>query len=371
MNRRTWALILLGAVVAVVVAAWVNAGETFPGRLDPRGVGPQGAQAVARVLEDQGVAVHIVRSNAEFLAAPVDNDTTVLVSDATVLGPSTIEDLLLHARFGEVVVVEPEPRITEELGYDGSPYFLLPEDDIDARCDRFSGLKVDVDEAIAYRPTRASCFQTEAGALVVAVDEQSLRTSVQLSYLGAGGILENRQILHGDNAAVALRLLGAHRQLVWYVPSASDLTAGDEVSLSALLPSWTVPGLWTLGLAVLGLIVWRARRLGRLATEPLPVTIKAIETTHSRGRLYRKANDRGHAAQALRRAAHGRVADRLGLPHHAAPAELIEAVASATGRPRDELTLLLYGAPPAGDRDLIQLATSLAALDDQLRKAPR
>ena len=364
MNRRSWILIILGALVAVVVAAWVNGGETYPGRLDPRSVGPQGAQAVARVLEDQGVEVRIVRSNAELLAAPVDGETTVLVSDSTDLGPSTIEQLLDHAESAQVVVVEPWPEITDDLGYDGSPYPLFPEGDVDANCDRFPGLTIEVDEAIAYHPTRVSCFGTEAGALVVTVGDH-------VTYLGAGAILENRQILHGDNAAVALRLLGAHRQLVWYVPSASDLSAGDEVSLSALLPSWTVPGLWTLGLAVLGLIVWRARRLGRLATEPLPVTIKAIETTHSRGRLYRKAHDRGHAALALRRAAHTRLADRLGLPHHVAPAELLEAVASASGRPRDELNLLQYGAPPAGDRDLIQLATSLAELDDQLRKAPR
>jgi len=365
MTRRSWMLIILGAVVAVVVAAWVNSsGQQFPGRLDPRSADPQGGQAVARVLEDQGVGVLIVRSNAEFLAAPVDDDTTVLVSDPFELGSSTIEDLLDHAGSAQVIVVEPWPEITDDLGYDGSPYPMLPEDDVDAHCDRFSGLTIDVDEAIAYHPTRSSCFATEGGALVVTVGDH-------VTYLGAGGILENRQILHGDNAAVALRLLGAQRHLVWYVPSAADLSAGDEVSLATLLPSWIMPGLWTVGLALLGLIVWRARRLGRLATEPLPVTIKAIETTHSRGRLYRKAHDRSHAALALRRAAHTRLADRLGLPHHAAPAELVEAVATASDRPRDELHHLLYGAPPAGDRDLVQLATSLAELDDQLRKVSR
>ena len=66
-------------------------------------------------------------------------------------------------------------------------------------------------------------------------------------------------------------------------------------------------------IAVLALLVWRSRRLGALASEPLPVVVKAIETTRSRGRLYRKAGDRDHAAGALRAAARVRAAERLGL----------------------------------------------------------
>ena len=102
---------------------------------------------------------------------------------------------------------------------------------------------------------------------------------------------------------MALRLLGQRDRLVWYVPEAADLVGDDGVSLRTLLPEWILPGLWIAGATVLALLLWRVRRLGPLVTEPLPVTVKAIETTQSRGRLYRKAGDRAHAAQALRRAA--------------------------------------------------------------------
>ena len=121
-------------------------------------------------------------------------------------------------------------------------------------------------------------------------------------------------MLAADNAAVALRLLGQRDRLVWYVPEAADLVGDDGVSLRTLLPEWIFPGLWIAGATVLALLLWRVRRLGPLVTEPLPVTVKAIETTQSRGRLYRKAGDRAHAAQALRRAARTSLASRLHLP---------------------------------------------------------
>ena len=66
-------------------------------------------------------------------------------------------------------------------------------------------------------------------------------------------------------------------------------------------------------------ILWRARRLGPLATEPLPVVVRAVETTRSLGRLYRRSGDRGHAAESLRRAARSRLAERLRLGSTARP----------------------------------------------------
>src|SRR4029453_11563161 len=104
------------------------------------------------------------------------------------------------------------------------------------------------------------CLEVGAGSLLAA-------PSYNLLVLGAGDILSNDHVLEADNAAVALRLLGPDKHLVWYVPTASDLAAGDEVGLGTLLPRWLTPGLWILAPAVVAVIVWRGRRLGRLATE--------------------------------------------------------------------------------------------------------
>jgi hypothetical protein len=177
-------------------------------------------------------------------------------------------------------------------------------------------------------------------------------------------------VLRADNAAVALRLLGQDDDLVWYVPTYDDLSGGDETGLGPLLPRWIEPGIWLMLVAAVFLVLWRARRLGKLATEPLPVVVKAIETTRSRGRLYRRAGDRGHAATALRTAARRRAAVRLRLGAGHSEADLVRDVARHTGRSEAEIAALVgsQAAEPTHDHDLIRLATDLAGLDREVRR---
>ena len=82
----------------------------------------------------------------------------------------------------------------------------------------------------------------------------------------------------------------------------TDLAGGDGVSPRSLLPRWLRPALWLLVL-VAASRWWCGVRAGSapLAVEPLPVEVKAVETTRNLGRLYRRAGDRAHAAEALRR----------------------------------------------------------------------
>ncbi len=132
-----------------------------------------------------------------------------------------------------------------------------------------------------------------------------------------------------------------------------------------------MPGLWTAAAALLLLVVWRGRRLGALATEPLPVVVRAIETTRSRGRLYRRAGDRGHAASILRAGARADLGEHLGLGAHHDTAALVRDVAVRTGRdPADVAALISPTAPvPSSDPDLIMLAQDLDRLDREVRDA--
>jgi hypothetical protein len=168
---------------------------------------------------------------------------------------------------------------------------------------------------------------------------------------------------------VALRLLGQDQRLVWYVPSLDDLTGDDGVSLQTLLPRFVRPGLALLAVAMVTLILWRGRRLGALATEPLPVVVRAVETTRRLGRLYRRSGDRGHAAESLRRAARARLAERLRLGSTIAPDVLVAEVARRTGRAQEDVQRLLGpgGGVPSSDRDLITLGRQLTELDREVR----
>ena len=93
--------------------------------------------------------------------------------------------------------------------------------------------------------------------------------------------------------------------------------------------AWAGPASVLVGVAVVLLAVVRGRRLGRLVREPLPVVVRAIETTESRGRLYRRAGDRERAAAVLRAGTAQRLTARLALARGAAPAALVGAVSAA------------------------------------------
>ncbi|MBV9830567.1 MAG: hypothetical protein JOZ82_03165, partial [Marmoricola sp.] len=180
--------------------------------------------------------------------------------------------------------------------------------------------------------------------------------------------ISNRHVLESDNAALALRLLGQHPRLVWYVADPADLTAGEGFSLTTLLPPWLGPAAILLVVALLALMVWRGRRLGPLVTEPLPVVVRAVESTQARGRIYRRTNDRAHAAAILLEASRRRVSDALGLPPRTSVEAVSYAAAVRTSRDPREVRDLL-GRDPASittDARLAELGRRLADLENEV-----
>ena len=299
-------------------------------------------------------------------ALAVGSDTSVVVVLPDNLGETTVERLLEHSSgAARLIVLGAGIGAAEALGAGGSPSTVELGDGRAAGCvdPLFDGLTVEVDTSAVYEG--GDCFPGELGALV-------LRPRDGLLLFGADQAFTNDQVLRADNAAVALRLLGQDRRLVWYVPSLADLDAGESVSLTSLLPRWVFPGLWMAGLAMVAVVVWRGRRMGALASEPLPVVVRAVETTRSLGRLYRRAGDRAHAAASLRRSARSRCAERLRLGSRFDPAGLVREVARRTGRPETEIAHLLDPPPgdpgPTTDRDLITLAQALAELDREVQR---
>ena len=347
----------------MVVVLLLGRGARTTAPLDPDNPDPQGAQAIARVLADEGVEVVVVRDAAAFEATDVDESTTVLVTSTEQLGQSSTDRLLEHGAQADLVVVDPGPGTTAALGVDTPPYRVSLDEPRTAGCPAYAELELLVDDALEYQDA-SGCFDGERGSILT-----EPRPGLQL--LGAGQALSNDQVLRADNAAAMLRLLGQHDRLVWYVPSLDDLVGDDGVSLSTLLPDWLRPGLVLGALALLTLVLWRGRRLGPLATEPLPVVVRAIESTRSRGRLYRRSGDRGHAAAVLRAAALTRSADRLGLGRAAPPTTVVAGIARRTGRPIADVEALLgpTATTPTSDHDLIELATRLDELDREVRRS--
>ena len=363
-RHRATLLIVLGLLAAVAVVLWSGQGGRTAEDLDPANPDPGGARALARVLDDQGVDVSVARGAAELDDVSVDAATTVVVTSTDALGRSTVERLLASVGDARLVLVAAGAGVTDAVGLEGQPSSSTLGQGTRGACadSSYDELVLEVDTTLAY-PSPDGCFRTDDGDTVLVERDGVV-------YFGAGDALTNDQVLRAANAALALRLLGQDQRLVWYVPDVADLVGDDGVSVSTLLPDWIGPGLWLVGLSTIALVLWRVRRLGALSTEPLPVVVRAIETTLSRGRLYRRAGDRAHAAGALRRAARVRAAERLRLG--AVPDEhaLVRDVAHHLARPVDEVADLLGpDAPtPASDAALITLAGQLAELDREVRR---
>jgi hypothetical protein len=364
-----------GVVAATVLAVLTSSPDnTTP--LDPDNAGADGTRAVARVLERNGVEVEVARSAADLEDTAVDAATSVVVVLPDFLGPSTAQRLLEHtAASPNVLVVGVGPSSVDFFDADLELRRTALGEGRAADCSDplLDGLRIEVDQAFTYGGDGAvgaigaeaadDCFADDDGAVVT-----RLRPGLQL--VGAEGVLTNDEVRRADNAAVALRLLGTHDRLVWYVPSLSDLAPDDAVTLSSLLPPWVAPGLWVITLAAVALVLWRGRRLGPLSVEPLPVVVRAVETTRSLGWLYRRTGDRAHAANALREATRRRLAMRLGLPGRTdaeTTAALLAQVAARSGRSEHEVSRVLdpyrSALAPTDDRALIDLARELDELD--------
>jgi hypothetical protein len=203
------------------------------------------------------------------------------------------------------------------------------------------------------------CFGTPGSSALVRLDDLWLMTSPDS--------LTNAHVLEADNAALALRLLGQERHLVWYVADATDTPASDGVQLSALLPPWLIPGLWLVFAGVLALVLWRGRRLGPLVTEPLPVVVRAAESTRSRGQIYRSTGDRQHAAAVLVEASRRRLTELVRLPRGAPLDTLVGAVAARTGRDPWTVYEMLSVPLIAKDSQLVELGQRLTQLENEVR----
>jgi hypothetical protein len=194
-----------------------------------------------------------------------------------------------------------------------------------------------------------------------------------VTVIGQSDLMTNEYLDAEGNAALALWSLGRQPSLVWYSPDPLEpMGSGPgRPSLTELLPDWVFWVVIQLLVVVLVAILWRARRLGRLVTEPLPVIVRAAETQEGRARLYRQASARGRAAATLRTSTLRRLAARLAAPAGTTPPQLVSLVAAATGRdPAGEAALLavLLGPAPRSDAELVRLADDLDTVERELSR---
>lgn len=368
-HRARWPLAVLTMIVAVGVFTALVQPRTSQVPLAPDNPQPAGARAAAQILGDQGVDVTLVRTSAEAVAR-ARAGTTLLITTTYLLSDEQVAELA--ATEADLVLTAPDWWALDALT-DGSvdtadttASTALPAgcDDPDAQAAeeiRSTGYGL-----TALAPDVVICFTTYPGTGAYAAWDGGDRRVVAVD---DATLLTNERLTEDGNAALVLRMLGHHEQLTWYIPTFGDAGAAPtSPAFTELLPDWALPVAAQLMLVVLALALWRGRAFGRIVTEPLPVTVRAAETTRGRGRLYRRSRSRGHAAAALRAGTARRVAARIGLPRTAGAPEVIDATARATGHSTEQVAGLLYGPPPTDDDGLLQLARQLDELESEVHR---
>ncbi|MDH6110785.1 hypothetical protein P3T36_003154 [Kitasatospora sp. MAP12-15] len=377
-RRSRW--FLLGAAVLLLAALLVGGlGDSggYPA-LDPRSADPDGGRATAQLLRQQGITVDPVDTPAALDdSAGAD---TVLLPLPDLLSPDQLR-ALAAAGHRRVILISPGDAALSILAPDVHPA-------------EAAGVPL----GIASASTQPSCSLPEAqragsvqlGGQLYAADDDTLacypreghpslvRTTepsgTEVIVLGSGRFLTNQALAQDGNASLALGLLGAQPHLTWYLPDYSSAPQqAQQRSFTDLIPrGWSWAAL-QLALAAVLAALWRARRLGPVVSEDLPVVVRAAETTEGRARLYQRAKAREQAATSLRRAARHRLAAVLGVPLTVGEPDgtaLLTALAGRLPAPVDPggPHALLYGPPPTDDAALLRLADDLDALERQVRQ---
>ncbi|MFD3518430.1 DUF4350 domain-containing protein [Streptomyces sp. NPDC058657] len=376
-------LLVLGVllVAGLVIASLRSGGQH--GSLDPRSYDRNGSRATAELLKDRGVTTRVVTTLAEATAA-AGPDTTLLVTSPNLLTPSQQRQLRTATATsgGRTVLVAAGPPSVTALAPGVRPE--MPSAPVAARephCTLPAAIAAGSVDLGGIRYSSAAshdaCYPADGRPSMLRLTAPSGGDTV---LLGSPDLLHNERLDQQGNASLALQLLGSRPELVWYLPSLTDPSAAEGTNpgngstdatsgfLSHIPPGW-LWGTLQLALAALLAAVWRARRLGPLVTERLPVAIRASETTEGRARLYLKSHARDRAAATLRSASRARLSSLLGVPSARgdSPDTLLPAVSSRLPATPRDLNSLLFGPIPSDDAGLIRLADELDALEREVR----
>ncbi len=376
--RTNRGIIVIGALVVLgaLLLALVQSSRTV-GLLDPDATDPTGSHALAVLLQDQGVTVvRVTTARAAADAVTRAPDTTLLIAPTAPLSDRMLQTVQSAAATYTVLVQPDDVLVSAYAPWASVSGFRVSTDEVAPGCDwyvatRTGGLPASGATYSTGRSDLSSCWgggvvDTGRGGATGVAGATGVVTLV-----GMAEGLTNKHLGESGYAAMALGTLGRTHTVVWWLPSASDpqqFADSGDVSIGDLVPSWVRWALLQLVLAMLVVVWWRGRRLGRVVVEPLPVVVRATESVEGRARLYRRGHARDRASDALVAATLTRVRARLALPRSASADVVVAAVSARTGRPATEVAAVLTpGSSPIDDAGLAGLADALDALENEVR----
>ena len=363
-QRARFPLALAGLVLLAALLVLATVGRGGQGALDPDTFAPQGSRGLAQLLRDNGTRVTRVTD----VPAAVRDLGPGMVVFAPLLYDLSADELALLARLPvELVLVAPTSEELQSLGVPARTVGTVGREPRRPACDLPAATRAGTAElgGVTYEATgpgpSIDCYATEGHASLLRLPAE------RVTVLGSGGLFTNDKLANAGNASLTLGLLGGQTEVRWLVPAPERQRIGAQRtrSLNSFVPASLGFSLLQLAVVLAVLALWRARRLGRVVAEPLPVVVRAAEAVEGRSRLYRAARATGAAAEQLRAGARQEVDRRLGGSGPVERAVLVTRAAARTGRDPLALDALLYGAAPADDAALVRLAHDL---DDLTRE---
>lgn len=374
---------------------------------------PTSDSALLNLLGEQNVG-YFPETRLRDVLNFADADTTLVIDDDERFDASAL-NLLTSGGFGRVVILNndaatidaffPGARVgkyTDDLTAPVAPSCTQPDALAAGSVDlHTSSATFDLSALSATDDTVVGCYPVAGAPTMI----DGTVSTTRVIALGSATFLENDRLTSAGNAALALRLFGAHSRLVWFaaqfVPDPSlnncggvvcgsgvgtpqpgtttTATAGggggssaNRPTLTSLMPTWIWWALLQLLVAVLLIAYWRGRRLGAVVSEQLPVAVRASVTVEGHARLYRRANAHGRAAELLRKASASRLAGYFGVPAaraHADPSVLVAPVAARLQVTEDLVADLLTGQAPQSEAELVLLADHLDQLEQEVRSS--
>lgn len=396
-GRGVWigAVVLVAALGLVLFLSGRQPGGT---PFDVASSAPDGYRAIAILLRDRGADVRSVSPERMRTEPPGAGEVLVVPVPDLLTAPER-RSARDAARAGALVVFGAPVRSDDDTGSSDEPGAVGWTGDVSARsladlpaeplspgaCDitRLDGLgaidRFDA-ETIHAGPGGEvrSCYGD--GSWSVVTEERIGDGSVVTlgsPYLFANARLQPDKEDGGrplDNAALALRLLG---------PGADGATAGTRITMVDAVPTAGVSpegaknpiGLLPTGvkLALVQLVGafilyawWRARRLGPVVSERMPVEIAGSELVSAVGDLLRRKGTPQRAGDVLRSDARRELARRLGVPPDAAPGVLVTVVAAHSGLDPAVVAAALIDGPVESAEALIRVAQSLTAIRQEV-----
>jgi len=373
-SRRRWrtplaiaAVVLVGGIIVALLSRPL---APATGYIDPASTEATGARALADLLAARGTEVVRVTSAAAALAAVHQGASTIVVTSPALLTPGQLGQLA-NAR-AAIMLVGPSGAALAALAPGVTPAGTAGVGAVSPHCSlRAATLAGSVDTGglglrLVAGTAGTTCYPGAGGAFLA----QYGQGTSQVTVLSSGAPFQNQHLAALGNAALALNLLSGRGRIAWLVPSTPvglSASARGSASLWSLVPFGTYLVAAELGVALLLAAAWRARRLGPLVAEQLPVVVRAAETTEGHARLYQAVRAREQAAQALRGAVIGRLVPALGLGPETGADAIAAEIASRTRLSRAEAQRLLFGPAPQNDAQLVSLADDLDAMEREVR----